>query len=128
MSDCEKSVTLSIDKITLAINDMEACREFYSEMLGLEFVRLEVQDFTLYSASTQGFELLLCPRELAQVDNSINHNTLQVRIKVSDIQNTFDKAIRHGGQAIQPPQRSGSVILAGIRDPDGNSLELVQQV
>ena len=127
MSEPEQAVTISVDKITLAIQDMEACKLFYGLTLGIEFSPLEIQNFTLYSAITPGFELLLCPRELAQVDNSITNNTVQVRIRVSDIQNTFDKAIRHGGQEIQPPQKAGEIILAGIRDPDGNSLELVQR-
>ncbi|MEM7457666.1 MAG: VOC family protein [Planctomycetota bacterium] len=113
-----------VDKITIAVDDMEASVKFYSNLLAAEFEDVELAGFTLKNADTGSFEILLCPRELAQVHEDINNNTVQVRFVIEDVESAHERGLADGGTEISAPAESGGRVQSGLRDPDGNSIEL----
>ncbi len=113
-----------IDKITLAVRKGEAMAAFYGALLDTDFVPFEVAGHKLYSGKRDGVEWLLCPRELAGIGDG--SNTIQLRIVVDDLRAAHAKGLSHGGEELNAPAEQEGRLFSALRDPDGNSLELVQ--
>ncbi|MGI8793921.1 MAG: VOC family protein [Acidimicrobiales bacterium] len=59
---------------------------------------------------------------------SSDHNAVVLYIQVADLRSTLDRAGELGGAAaVEPFDVPGGPSLAGIDDPDGNRVMLVQQ-
>lgn len=115
---------ISVDKITLAVDNMAAMRNFYGGALGVSFVAVEMYGRQLYQSKSGSIEILLCPKDLAQV--TADHNTVQLRFVVPKLTRAYESALKNGGVPLTPPQQVGGTLQAALRDPDGNSLELIQ--
>ncbi len=112
----KEDVMVSIDKIVIAVGKPEAMAKFYTEVFGARLKGIEMQGSTLYSGSLGNLELILCPKSIAGI--KAEENTIQLRFVVQDVAKTMDAAVKAGGKRID----EGS-----IRDPDGNSMELIQK-
>ena len=113
-----------IDRLTIAVASMERMLDFYTSLLGIQFTAVELHGHTLHRATYQGLEILLCPRELAGVDASVN--TIQARFVVRDVTIAYGHGVSHGTSLTAPAMIDGEMVAA-LRDPDGNSLELRQE-
>jgi predicted enzyme related to lactoylglutathione lyase len=112
-----------IDKLTLAVRDMDEMCAFYAGVLGASFERIEMFERTLYTATVDGVDLLLCPADLAGVEAETN--TVQVRFVVADVDAAYQAGLMQGGVHLTEPEQSEGRRHASLRDPDGNSLELI---
>ncbi|MFT7486012.1 MAG: putative enzyme related to lactoylglutathione lyase [Candidatus Paceibacteria bacterium] len=113
-----------IDKITIAVADMDSMATFYSATLSLAFVDVDLMGHTLKSARDGELEIMLCPKELAGIEAKIN--TIQVRFLVPDVRGAYARGLVEGGKDLGEPTELQGCLQASLRDPDGNSLELKQ--
>ncbi len=107
---------VSVDKVVIAVGKPEAMAKFYTEVFGAKLQGMAMQGTTLYSGTLGNLELVLCPKEIAGIQ--ADQNTIQLRFVVHDVAKTMEAAVKAGGQKID----AGS-----IRDPDGNSMELIRK-
>ncbi|HEX9654472.1 MAG TPA: VOC family protein [bacterium] len=115
---------ITIDKITIAVGNMEQMLKFYSQVFGVEFRPLAFAGETLQSVKIGNMELLFCSKSLAKVD--ADHNTIQLRFVVEDVQKAFAAGLANGGKQINAVQMSEGRLHGSLRDPDNNSLEFIQ--
>ena len=112
-----------IDKVTIAVGDMTSMAGFYGAVLGVELTPQERFGRTLLRGAAGGVEFLLCPKDLAGVEADVN--TVQLRLVVADVDAAHAAGLARGGAELSSPQDVGGRRSAALRDPDGNSLELV---
>lgn len=115
---------MRIDKLTIAVDDMMAMKNFYSGTFQIEFTAVELFGNTLYQGSKDSLTILLCPKTLAGVEADIN--TIQPRFVVKDVAATFRQAVESGGKSLTEVQAHDGEKIAAVRDPDNNSVEFVE--
>lgn len=111
---------MEIDKITIAVGSMDAMVEFYTKTFGAV---LEPAG-PMRRGRMGSLQLLFCPKEVAGV--TAEQNTIQLRFVVGDLNATVRRASESGGCEIGERKTLGTARLAAIRDPDGNSIELIE--
>ncbi len=114
---------VEIDKITMAVGDMAAVKQFYADVFNLSFTSLQLAGRELFSARLGAMELLLCPKDLIGIEANVN--TVQLRFVVDDVQGAFERGVKHGVVVINDVSLHEGRSHASLRDPDGNSLELI---
>jgi len=114
-----------IDRITMAITNMEEMVQFYQNVLPLKLYPEVRGDYTIYLGKVGDVEIIFCPKEIAGVNAAIN--TIQVRFVVPNVGKAFKNGLAGEGLEISNPQEIGGDIHAALRDPDGNSLELIER-
>lgn len=118
-------MNLRIDRITLAVNNMEAMVGFYNNVFDARLLAVEmVPGIRFYRGTLAGMGLLLCPNEIAGVN--AHQNRHQLRFVVDDIEDMLARVVAAGGVLVNAIQELGSDRIAGGRDPDGNTFELLQ--
>lgn len=115
---------IRIDKITIAVDDIMAMKDFYSGAFQIEFAEVELFGHSLYQGAQDGLIILLCPKALAGVEADIN--SIQPRFVVKDVAATFQQAVDSGGKSLTEVQEYDGEWIAAVRDPDNNSIEFVQ--
>ena len=112
---------MEIERIVLATDDMSSMVTFYNAVFdsGLEPVA-ELDSF--HVGSFAGTPLLLCPNSIAEVDARQNRH--QFRIAVADVDELVRAAENAGGRVLGDDRHDGRR-LVGLRDPDGNTYEIV---
>lgn len=101
--------------LTIAADRIDAMADFYRRVFGAVLEPRRADDFVLYVGTCAGVRLQLCPKALAGIEAT--QNLHQLTIAVPNVGATIELAIQHGGSALGE---------SAIRDPDGNSIELVQ--
>jgi len=132
-----------VNHVGLAVNDLDASRRFYEEVLGFTFRNeITVPDaavshmFALQEPIGMRAAYLVCdgwvlelmafedggvaePRDRAFNERGLTH----LSICVDDIEDTESKAAAYGGEVLA--DRSYKGIVSVIRDPDGQLIELL---
>ena len=112
--------------LTIAVTQGDAMADFYSRVFGASFSKRLVGSFELYQGTLGQMNILLCPRELAGIEADQNRH--QLTFAIDDVAKTYAVALSAGGSSIEPPNTGpDGRTTASVRDPDGNSIELVQQ-
>jgi catechol 2,3-dioxygenase-like lactoylglutathione lyase family enzyme len=116
---------LALQQITLAAIDPPAMVAFYNAVLGSGLRPFRAGGAILWRGELGGLSLLLCPNEIAGVDaRQARH---QLLVSVPDLREARRLAIESGGAA-DDPVRSGGRETVILRDPDGNTLEVIEAV
>ncbi|MEZ0229836.1 MAG: VOC family protein [Planctomycetota bacterium] len=115
MSTTAVSTGARLAAITIAVTDMDRMARFYREVLGLELRLRRMGPFELITANLNGLELQLCPREVAGI--TAEQNRHQLRFVVPDVERALRAAKEAHGTLMEHN---------AVRDPDGNSIELVK--
>ncbi len=114
---------MKIDRITIAVTHMKEVVEFYNAVFDSELKPIAgLEGF--YSGKLGGFDMLLCPNEIAGVVAEQNRH--QFRFVVGDLDAVLSKGRAMGGILIDDAQANGTSKSQGMRDPDGNSMEFIQ--
>lgn len=87
---------------------------FYQRVFNAGLRERQVGAFALFVGDFAGVRLTLCPKALAGIDAT--QNIHQLTIAVADVEATIALAEQHGGSALGE---------SAVRDPDGNSIELI---
>jgi len=117
---------MKLNQITLAVFSMESMIAFYRGVFGLDFREEEMAGYVLYRAEMSGFDLLLCPAELA--GNDATQNRHQLHLSVKDLAHLMEQVPKRGGSVLQEIVDHGLYREAAIRDPDKNSIVLREQL
>ncbi len=113
-----------IERITFAVNDIENMVRFYNSVFDLQLTHVENTPF--YLGRMAGLELLMCPNEIAQVKAEQNRH--QFRFVVNDLAQVLADIHAAGGQQLGEIQVEPHMRMCGARDPEGNTMELVEYV
>ena len=110
--------------VTIAVDQLQPMADFYSEVFGAMLSPQAFGAATLYSGTMAGLSLQLCPKEVAGVE--ARQNIHQLRFTVPDVAATIAAVVAAGGRQEGEPASVRGTLHAAIRDPEGNSIELVQ--
>lgn len=113
--------------LTIAAVNMKEMVSFYNAVFGAglkETVHIGDQQF--YGGSLAGLEVALCPNAIAGV--VAEQNRQQFRFEVSDIEAVMEKGLANHGSEINPVDEYKGAKVASMADPDGNTIEFVEQV
>jgi len=116
-------MTCRVAAITLAVKNVAPVQAFYEAVLGVEFSVRRVAGFDVAEAEVSPLKLRLVPRALADVH--AEENLHQLTFVVPDAQRAKSAALAHGGTLAGEPQVTAGGVRWGVRDPDGNSIELM---
>jgi predicted enzyme related to lactoylglutathione lyase len=111
-----------LTSVAFRTHEHEAMRAFYAEAFGVTFRAVKTGPLDSDFGELGAITLKLVPiRDSTDFDGFPVH---QLGIEVDDVERVISLARKHGG-AVQDAaaQRDGRV-LASVRDPDGNTIEL----
>ena len=115
---------LSFTQLTLAASNIEQMAAFYNAVLFTNFRKVKHGEHTFYEGFLVNIPLLLCSNAIAGV--VAEQSRLQFHVCVPDLTRALEKTVQHGGTIVAPPTEGG-IKAAIVNDPDGNSLELIQE-
>lgn len=112
--------------VTIAVHRWDAMQEFYTAMLGLEWEEVELAPgVRILRARCEGATIQLCLASVAGVSaTDFRH---QLRFTVSDLAAALAAGEAQGGQLQGEMVEHDRQRFAAMRDPDGNTLELVEE-
>jgi len=119
--------------VTLFVEDVERCKQFYQEVFGL-LVAFEDQDSAVFRLENMMINLLSIPaaRDLVQpaaVAGSDAGARVQFTIAVDDADATCAELARRGVALLNGPMdREWGVRTASFTDPAGHIWEIAQQL
>lgn len=117
------SRSMHATRLTFAVNDVPAMVLFMNEVFGCGLRPLDADaPSSFHLGSFCDHELLLCPNDIAGV--RAEQNRQQWRLAVHELDQTID-AVRDAGGTVVADEGTGDSRVVGIRDPDGNTYELV---
>ncbi len=111
---------MQIERITLAVTDMEKMVSFYNNVFNTQ---LQPSGEYFYRGTFVGFDFLLCPNDIAQVEAKTNRH--QMRLTVHDV-SEFGAWVKAAGGTVINEGTNGTRKIIGVRDPEGNSYELIE--
>lgn len=117
---------ITIDKITIAAGRIMETVRFYANTFSIEIKETPAYGTMLYKGVVGNVELLFCPKEFAGI--SANENTIQLRFSVKNAEELYKNALKNGGTEITPVKQVLDVKIASFRDPDGNSIEVIEKL
>jgi len=118
-------VVRRVDRVTVAVNDMPAMVRFYNAAFGCGLELIDPSsEFPFHAGRLADLELIFCPNSLTQIEAEKNRQ--QLRLVVDALDSVLRAALAAGGQVLGEVQHAGPVIMAGLSDPDGNSIELIE--
>jgi len=115
-------MTIQLTKMTLATTRTAEMVRFYDTLFGTQFQPQEIHGITFYNGALGGILILICPNEIARVDAKQSRH--QLAIRVGDLKSLLGKVESLGGLIETPITESMTEAI--IRDPDGNTIEVIQ--
>ena len=112
---------IQLERMTLAATNVDAVVNFYNIVLEAGFEGLP--DSPLYIGMLGGIEAMICPNTIAQVD--ANQSRIQLRLRVEDVESVLEAAKANGSSFLNDMATENARIVS-VRDPDSNSIELIQ--
>lgn len=108
----------SIERVTLAITDVDAMVRFYESVFQVSFDRVEAFGTTLYEGTAHGLPLRLCPNEIARVDARRSRH--QLELVVAELEPVLTR-VREAGGTVRDEGEVAGRRAATVVDPDGNT-------
>lgn len=117
---------MKLTSIAIQSFNMDSMEAFYREAFGFSFRDVAVGGMTCRFGQSGGLELKLVPmREASDFEGFPSH---QPGFEVDDIGRIVEIAVRCGGRSMgEPVEGPDGRLHAGIRDPDGNTIELYRR-
>jgi predicted enzyme related to lactoylglutathione lyase len=116
---------MQLDRITIAITQMDGMVDFYNAVFDSDLQPLEpMNGFQFYGGKLAGTNLLFCPNEIAGVVAERNRH--QLRFVVEDVDGIRHKATQFGGGVLDDLYITSSSKGGSVSDPEGNTIELIQ--
>jgi predicted enzyme related to lactoylglutathione lyase len=110
--------------VAYRVHRMAAMVAFYREAFGVEFREVDTGGLRSQFGELGGRTLKFVPiREDVDFDGFPIH---QLGLHVPDVSAILAAARKHGGRVLDPPRQEDGRLVASVRDPDGNTLELYQ--
>lgn len=117
---------LGIAAVLLFSPDPEALAAFYRRYFGVQLRPVSVPGLGPHWACDVGHVYLsLWPFDSPDAPRTTG-GTGGVAFQVRDVQNDYQRLVQAGVPSVFPPRRTAVGIIARLRDPDGNPVEIVQ--
>ena len=113
---------IQLTQMTLATTRTPEMVKFYNILFDTALQAREVYGTTLYRGSLAGIPLIVCPNEIAGVQAEQSRH--QLAFRVVDLSDLLQK-VESAGRVIET-QVTDSLTRAILRDPDGNTIEVIQ--
>ena len=114
---------VQLTQITLATTHTAEMVKFYDTIFGTELQPTEAYGTTLYNGTLAGIPLTICPNEIAGVQAEQSCHKLGFR--AADLIAILSRVEVAGG-SIEAPLTDDPLAQAILRDPDGNTIEVMQ--
>lgn len=112
----------TLTSVAYRVHHEAAMVAFYREAFGVQFRTVETNGIRSQFGQLAGLTLKLVPiRESADF---VGFPTQQLGFDVADVGDVIKVALRHGGRIQDSPRNDGTRVVASVRDPDGNTIEL----
>ena len=111
-----------IAQMTLATTHTAEMVRFYDALFSTRFQAVEAYGTTLYHGTLAGIPLVICPNEIAGVEAKQSRH--QLTLRVADLSGLLQLVEIAGGGV--HTAAAESVVSAILRDPDGNTIEVIQ--
>ena len=109
-------------QMTLATNRTNEMVKFYDSLFSTQFQPTNAFGTTLYRGTLAGIPLVICPNEIAGVKAEQSRHQLSLR--VADLSSLLQNVENAGGSIETPIEDSSNSAI--LRDPDGNTIEVIQ--
>jgi len=113
---------VQLTQMTLATTRTSEMVKFYDTLFGTALQATEVYGTTLYRGTLAGIPLIICPNEIAGVEAEQSRH--QLTLRVADLSSLLQMVEAVSG--IIESTATDSLISAILRDPDGNTIEVMQ--
>ena len=111
-----------ITTVAYRVHRMPAMLAFYREAFGVQFREVDTGGIRSQFGEVDGITLKFVPiRDAVDFENFPAH---QLGFEVPEVNAVVAAARKHGGRVQDAPRRQDGQVVAAIRDPDGNTLEL----
>ena len=115
---------MNLTKITIAPVNVDEMVQFYDAVFDTQLKPFEAMGTTLYNGRLAGIPLLFCPNEILGI--KAEKNRQQLSFSTNDFDGVVQKALANGGAMLGEVQEGPQGKACGITDPDGNSIELIE--
>lgn len=109
-----------VRSIAIRCANIEKMKAFYSEAFGGSFRPVQTGALNCWFGDVNGMTLKLVP--LREKADFAGYPTHQLGFAVRDVAATIELAVEHGGKA----EGEATAEQGAVRDPDGNTIELVR--
>ena len=110
-----------VHSVVIWTDDLARLVPFYRDVLGLK-AEMESPEFALF-----GSQLALGKHSHVQ-GRSKDPNRVMVDLTVDDCRAEYERLRAKGVEFVREPEEDQGLIIATFTDPDGNTLQLFQQV
>jgi len=113
---------MKMTKISIAVNDMDAMVAFYNAVFDCGLSAIPGTPF--HAGTLFGVQLMLVPNSIVGIN--AEKNRIQFDVQVDDVDALLETVQANSGSLYDDRAETESVIVQGIKDPDGNSFVLTQ--
>jgi len=118
---------MAVAAVLLYSPSPEALVHFYRVKLGVPLERVELQGVDPHWAcDISSVYISIWPLAEGEEDPAPGRGRAGMALYVRDVWLTFERLREEGVEVLRPPTRSAMGLIAQLRDPDGNLLELYQ--
>ena len=117
---------MKISEITIACFDLDGMVSFYQNVFSLSFNIVKIPQGAVFVGDMDEVKLTLCPADLAGIKAKDNRH--QISILVDNIDSILRMTQNYHGSIMQDNVKTNGGQRASIRDVDGNSIVLIQEI
>lgn len=111
--------------MSIATVNMREMVKFYNTVFDASLIPHQFGNHIVYRGSLDGMDITLTPNDLLNIRKE--RNPVQFSFVVSNLDEALARVERSGGRQVQEIIKEYSERYCGIIDPDGNTIELVEQ-
>ena len=103
------------------VRDLDRALPFYRDRLGLTLA-VETEDWVLFAEG-----IALSPAGEVAADDDLRMNGMVLALEVDDVRGAFAEMTGAGVPFLIAPTDTDGGLIASLRDPDGNVIEIAQR-
>jgi predicted enzyme related to lactoylglutathione lyase len=117
---------MKVTEIVIACFNLKGMLAFYQNVFGLSFKDIKILQGVIYEAHFEGLKITLCTATIAGI--KAKDNRQQITFQVDDVKSYIENVEKFGGTIISELQEPENYLQVAVRDVDGNSIVLKQNV
>lgn len=117
---------MKISELVIACFKVEEMLAFYQNVFNIPFESVKIPQGSIYSGFIDDIQITLCAANIANIKAKDNRH--QLTFTLDDIEDAIKKTEMQNGTILQNIQETDTSLQASIRDVDGNSIVLKQNL